>query len=99
MGLRYLPALDGGSPSQRQCRDPAQGDEQSEEPVLHVSYQPLTLCSGVTLVLLAVFVLLGNTKTDQTLGRSVALVAQPHPKCPFQVEASTRPSVLRLIPW
>ena len=93
MGLRYLPALDGGSPSQRKCRDPAQGDEQSEEPVLHF-YQPLTLCSGVTLVLLAVFVLLSrNTKTDQTLGRSVALLAQPHPKCPFQVEASARPSV------
>ena len=27
-----------------------------------------------------------NTKTDQTHGRSVALLALPHPKCPFQVE-------------
>ena len=38
-----------------------------------------------------------STKTDQTLGRSVALLAQLHPKCPFQVEASARPSVLKLI--
>ena len=51
--------------------------------------------SGTTLVLLAVLVALpGSTKTDQTLGRSVALLAQLHPKCPFQVEASARPSVL-----
>jgi hypothetical protein len=50
---------------------------------------------GATLVLLAVLVVLAeNTKTDQTLGRSVALLAQLHPKCPFQVEASARPSVL-----
>jgi len=43
--------------------------------------------SGATLVLLAVSVsLLRDTKTDQTLGRSVALLAQLHPKCPFQVE-------------
>jgi hypothetical protein len=35
-----------------------------------------------------------STKTDQTLGRSVALLAQLHPKCPFQVEASARPSVV-----
>jgi hypothetical protein len=28
---------------------------------------------------------LGNTKTDLTLGRSVALVAPLHPKCPIQV--------------
>ena len=27
-----------------------------------------------------------STKTDLTLGRSVALLAPPHPKCPFQVE-------------
>ena len=27
-----------------------------------------------------------NTKTDQTHGRSVALLALRHPKCPFQVE-------------
>ena len=27
----------------------------------------------------------GNTKTDQTRGRSVALLAPLHPKCPFQV--------------
>ena len=27
-----------------------------------------------------------NTKTDQTHGRSVALLALPHPKCPIQVE-------------
>jgi hypothetical protein len=27
-----------------------------------------------------------NTKTDQTHGRSVALLAQLHPKCPFQAE-------------
>src|ERR671913_1310155 len=27
----------------------------------------------------------GNTKTDLTCGRSVALLAPPHPKCPFQV--------------
>ena len=26
-----------------------------------------------------------DTKTDQTHGRSVALLAPPHPKCPFQV--------------
>lgn len=93
MGLRYLPALRGGSPSQRDRGDAAQGDEQSEEPILHF-YQPLALCSGVTLVLLAVSAFPGgNTKTDQTLGRSVALLAQLHPKCPFQVEASARPSV------
>ena len=29
---------------------------------------------------------LRNTKTDQTHGRSVALLAPLHPKCPFQVE-------------
>jgi hypothetical protein len=28
---------------------------------------------------------LGSTKTDQSDGRSVALIAPPHPKCPFQV--------------
>lgn len=55
--------------------------------IVFLDYQPLMLCSGVTLVLLAVFVLvLRNTKTDQTICRSVALLAQLHPKCPFQVE-------------
>ena len=34
----------------------------------------------------AALVLLRNTKTDQTHGRSVALLAPLHPKCPFQVE-------------
>jgi hypothetical protein len=43
--------------------------------------------NGATLVLLAVPVSpFRNTKTDQTLGRSVALLAQLHPKCPFQVK-------------
>jgi len=42
--------------------------------------------SGATLVLLAVSAsFLKDTKTDQTLGRSVALLAPLHPKCPFQV--------------
>jgi len=37
-------------------------------------------------------------KTDLTAGRSVALVAQPHPKCPFSGGASARPSVLTSLP-
>ena len=37
-----------------------------------------------------------DTKTDQTHGRSVALIAQPHPKCPFQVGLQRIPSVLDL---
>ena len=48
-------------------------------------YQPLICASACTLVLLAAFVR-QRTKTDLTLGRSVALLALPHPKCPFQVE-------------
>ena len=35
--------------------------------------------------LLAALALPWNTKTDLTLGRSVALIAPLHPKCPFQV--------------
>ena len=34
----------------------------------------------------AALAFLKNTKTDQTHGRSVALLAPRHPKCPFQVE-------------
>ena len=48
------------------------------------SYQPLA-DSGATMVLLRGFVFAVNTKTDLTNRRSVALVAPPHPKCPFQV--------------
>jgi hypothetical protein len=40
-----------------------------------------------------------NAKTDRTAGgRSVALLAQLHPKCPISGGASARPSFLMLLP-
>ena len=53
--------------------------------ILSGLYQPLTLDSGVTLDPPLRPSCHKDTKTDLTLGRSVALLAQPHPKCPFQV--------------
>ena len=90
MGPRYLPTLEGRASCERQRRDCAERHEQAKELKLcrlHRCYQPFRVFSGCTLVLLAVLVLPRNTKTDQTLGRSVALLAQLHPKCPFQVES------------
>ena len=39
-----------------------------------------------------------NTKTDQTHGRSVALLTRLHPKCPFQVELLRVRAFLMLLP-
>ena len=50
------------------------------------SYQPLAIISGLTLDPPSRPSCSKNTKTDQTRGRSVALLAPLHPKCPFQVE-------------
>ena len=47
-------------------------------------YQGFEADSGVTFVLLDGPRVPEDTKTDLTRSRSVALLAQPHPKCPFQ---------------
>jgi hypothetical protein len=101
-GTEVLPALYGSSPSERHGGNTCKRHGQAVEPELHrpnsSPYQPLTLFSGFTLVLLAVLVSSpDDTKTDQTLGRSVALVARRHPKCPFQV-ARLRVRAFRNVP-
>ena len=48
-------------------------------------YQPLAILGSHARSSFAALVSLRNTKTDQTHGRSVALLAPLHPKCPFQV--------------
>jgi hypothetical protein len=90
IGSKVLPGLERGASGECDCRDTTQGDRDPQDPLLHgksSGYQGFKVFDGDTLVLLAVFVLpFRSTKTDQTLGRSVALLAQSHPKCPFQVE-------------
>ena len=86
-GLSVLKASERSSSSECDHRDACERHRDAHEVGFHGSgnYQPFA-DSGATLVPpLRPSRPWGNTKTDLTLGRSVALIALPHPKCPFQV--------------
>lgn len=99
----YLPGLERRASCQRDRRDRAESDEDAEYPVAHNVSSSLVGLEA--LVRLHARPPRGPRASPQkhenrpdTFGRSVALLTQPHPKCPFQVTASARPSVLTFPP-
>jgi hypothetical protein len=62
------------------------------------TYQPFWADSGFTLDPPSRPSCSTNTKTDQTRGRSVALLTRLHPKCPFQVKLLRVRAFLLLLP-
>jgi hypothetical protein len=94
-GTNVLKASQRSSTCSGDHRNGRNRQHDSPDPCLHqkVPTSPCRTSRDSRSILLCGLRVPRTRKPTRLWGRSVALVAQPHPKCPFQVVASARPSV------